>query len=96
MQPEPPKKRRLRLLAPTKKKIVYGSGAALKVAAPGGSGSTTLPGAATFEGAPQLVREPIFLLVGTRGWEFAHSLICSKSLILLSDCEQFPQITQEN
>ena len=38
--PAPGKKRRLRLPAPTNKKI--GSGAALKVAAPGGSGSATL------------------------------------------------------
>ena len=33
---------RLRLPAPTNKKIGSGSGAALKVAAPGGSGSATL------------------------------------------------------
>ena len=40
MKPEPPLKRRLRLLAPGNKKI--GSGSTLKVAAPGGSGSVTL------------------------------------------------------
>ena len=29
------------------------------------------------------------------GWEFAHSLIRSDSLILMSDCERFAKIAQD-